>query len=227
MPAKIINLESLDGGGKSTQINLIKNYLQKNDIKCAHIHFPFYGNNPSSAVISSYLRGEYGEIDKVDPIFVATIYALDRYLYLPTLIKQINNNDVIILDRYVFSNMAYQGAKYNIEARSKTMIDWINELEFEFMSLPYPNLTLFFDVPIEIIENRLKEKREGEDRQYLNGKNDIHESNIEFQKRVRENYLFLKNKYKNFIVVETESLSPEDLFNKYKPHLNKLLFNGK
>lgn len=224
--AKLISAEGCDGSGKSTQIDLIKKYLESHNLKYEHVHFPIYGNNEASNVIAAYLRGEYGDIDKVNPIFVANMYAMDRYLYLPTLQKQLIENDVVILDRYVFSNMAFQGAKYNTEAQSQIMRDWINEYEFGFLELPYPDLNIFFDVPIEIIEKRLEEKREGEDRQYLNGKSDIHERNIEYQIKVRDNYLALKQ-YQGYHIISTENLTPEEIFNKYKDILDLTLFNKK
>ena len=126
------------------------------------------------------------------------------------------------MDRYVFSNMAYQGAKYDNDAQSNIISEWIDEFEFGFLELPYPDLNIFFDVPIEIIEKRLIEKREGESREYLNGKTDIHEKNIEFQKRVRERYLSLKT-YDNFVIIPTENLLPEDIFKKYENMLDTLM----
>jgi dTMP kinase len=120
--------------------------------------------------------------------------------------------------------MAYQGAKYTTEAQSQIMRDWINEFEFGFLELPYPDLNIFFDVPIESIEKRLEDKREGEDRRYLKGKSDIHEMDMEFQKRVRENYLALVG-YQGYKIIPTEFLKPEEIFDKYKDQLDLLLFN--
>jgi len=212
---KLITLSALDAGGKGTQLELIKKYFLNNNIRFAYLHFPTF-TNEAGKVVAAYLRGEYGNINEVDPVFVANIYAMNRFLYLPTLKKQLEEFDVVILDRYVFCNMAYQGAKYNTETQSSIMRDWINEFEFGFLELPYPDLNIFFDVPIEIIEDRLKNKREGDDRKYLNGKTDIHETDIEFQKKVRENYLALRN-YENFIVVSCTSSDPNDDFAPYTP----------
>lgn len=231
--AKLIVLEGLDGSGKSTQIELIKKYFESNNLKYEYIHFPIYGDNEASKDVASYLRGEYGNINDVNPIFVANIYAMDRYLYLPNLQKQLLENDVVLMDRYVFSNMAYQGAKYTTEAQSQIMRDWINEFEFGFLELPYPNLNLFLDVPIEYIENRLKERLK-EDRDYLQGKTDIHETDFEFQRRVRQNYLALVG-YENYQIIECafqqnmtnvwELYTPNELFEQYKKYLDNVLFN--
>jgi len=245
---KLIVLEGLDGAGKSTQINLIEKYLEEKNLKYKYIHFPIYDNNEASKIIAAYLRGEYGDINEVNPIFVANIYAMERYLYLPILQKMLMENDVILLDRYVFSNMAYQGAKYNTETQAKIMRDWINEYEFGFLELPYPNLTIFLDTLIDSVEDRLNKKRKGEDRKYLNGKSDIHEKDINFQIKVRDNYLSLKD-YQGYQIIEcfekktyplpetekgkkgfkeiTEIFldTPEDTFKKYEKYLDNILFN--
>jgi len=234
--AKLIVCEGCDCVGKSTQIELIKKYLEEHKYKYEYLHFPIYGNNEASNVIAAYLKGEYGNIDKVNPIFVANMYAMDRFLYLPELQKQLMNNDVVLLDRYVFSNMAYQGAKYDNDAQSQIIKEWIDEFEFGFLELPYPDLNIFFDVPIPFIEERLANKREGTDRKYLDGKTDIHEIDINFQKRVRNNYLSLSS-YQNFEIVNcsieihlagSQSLalklfSPEELFERYKHILDKVM----
>ena len=219
---KLVVLSGLDGSGKGTQLNLIKKYFEDNNIKYVYLHFPMYDHNIYGKIIAAYLRGEYGDINEVDPIFVANIYAMDRFLYLPMLNKQLEENDVVLLDRYVFCNMAYQGAKHDTEIQSQIMRNWIDELEFGFLELPYPDLTVFFDVPIETIKARLEETREGDDRNYLNGKKDIHEANIEFQSKVRDNYLALKE-YQNYIIIPCLNDTPEEIFEKYKIQLKRTL----
>ena len=226
---KLISVSSLDGGGKTTQCELIQKYFENNNIKYVYIHFPTY-DNEAGKIVAAYLRGEYGNIDQVDPVFVANIYAMNRFLYLPKLQKQLEEVDVVLLDRYVFCNMAYQGAKYNTETQSNIIRDWINEFEFGFLELPYPDLNIFFDLPLSLIEKRLGKKRKGDDRKYLNGKTDIHETDIKFQEKVRENYLALKN-YENFIMIscsredehETLEDSPEEIFKKYEEQLKHAL----
>lgn len=219
---KLIVLAGNDGAGKSTQVNLIKKYFEKNNLKYSHIHFPIYGQNEASKVISSYLQGDFGKIDEVNPIFIANIYAMDRFLYLPQLQKQLLENDVVLLDRYVFCNMAFQGSKYYNFTQSKILSDWIYDYEFNFLKLPYPDLTLFLNVPIETITTRLNESRNGDDREYLNGKKDIHEQDLEFQKRVKDTYESFKE-YKNYKIIDVEQLTPEEIFKKYKKFIDIIL----
>ena len=121
---KLIVLEGTDGAGKSTQLNLIKKYLEEKNLKYAYLHFPKYGHNEFSAVIAKFLQGDFGGVDDVNPYFVANIYAMDRFLFLPELKQLLEDNDVVLLDRYVFSGMAFQAGKYEDEGNE--IITWID-----------------------------------------------------------------------------------------------------
>lgn len=217
---KLIGIEGLDGAGKSSQIQLIKQYYEEQGLKCKFIHFPMYGHNKYSDKITSFLKGEYGNIDEVSPWFVANIYAMDRASYLKELKVDMVRYDIIILDRYVLSNIAFQCAK--VKGKEKELlIDWILDFEFNFISLPKPDLTLFLDVPILEIETRLNKERIGEDREYLNGKKDIHEQDINFQVNVRKVYYSLSDYVDNYHIINTvdsnyKLYNIQDLFESYK-----------
>ena len=71
MRGKLIVLEGTDASGKSTQIDIIKKYLEDKKLSLTHFHFPMYGHNQFSDIIAKFLRGEYGAADEVDPLFVA------------------------------------------------------------------------------------------------------------------------------------------------------------
>lgn len=230
---KLIVLEGTDGAGKSTQLELIKTHLEERGLKYDFLHFPKYGHNEFSEVIAKFLRGEFGTVDEVDPYFVANIYAMDRYLYKPELLQKLKDNDVVLLDRYVFSNLAFQGAKFENKRESHDIQAWIEDFEFDFLHLPFPDLTIFLDVPMDIVEERLK-LREGEDRDYLKGLPDVHEQDIPFQKKVRDIYLSLNDSHNYHIVkcvVERGDLGdawphvlePLELFKTYRQLINKTI----
>jgi dTMP kinase len=226
---KLIVLEGTDGAGKSTQVEKVKNYLTLHSLKYEFFHFPMYGHNEFSYIIGAFLRGEFGDVDDVDPYFVANIYAMDRFLFLPMLKKAIEENDIVLLDRYVFSNLAFQGAKYKDPAQSATIKNWIHQFEFNFLKLPYPDLSIFFDVPMDVVKKRLDENRTGKDREYLMGQKDIHEADLNFQSRVRDNYLGLvgASNYKIIpCVVNNITLTPDDLFESYKFLLDQTVFES-
>ena len=234
---KLISAEGLDGSGKSTQCNLIKKYFDNRKLSHSFFHFPMYGDNQFSDVIAKFLRGEFGGINEVSPYFVANIYAMDRYMFLPTLQQALDTTDVVLLDRYVFSNLAYQGAKYpNGSIASDQVKKWIMDFEFDFLKLPYPDLNIFFDVPTEITGKRLEDQR-GDDKEYLQGRQkDIHEEDMEFQERVRQNYLGVMSASPNckivpctLLVGDKNFVIPADkLFDVHvKPVLDQVLFGDK
>lgn len=232
---KLIVLEGTDGAGKSTQLSKIKNYLKENNLTHTFYHFPMYGHNQFSDIIARFLRGEYGASDEVDPLFVANMYAMDRFRFLPQLEKDLQTYDVVLLDRYVYSNIAYQCAKYSTDEDSQIMKEWILEFEFNFLKLPYPDLNLFLNVPQEITQERLKAKREGEDRDYLKGKQDVHEVDMSFQEAVRNYYIDSMIGAQNCKIIDCavklhieEKLyifTPDELFNSYKKYIDHVLFD--
>lgn len=234
--SKLIVLEGIDGSGKSTQTELVKKHFENRKLTYSFFHFPMYGHNEFSDIIARFLRGDLGSIDKVSPYFVANIYAMDRYMFLPELQMALDNSDVVLLDRYVFSNLAYQGAKYPTESIASAQVkQWILDFEFEFLKLPYPDLTIFFDVPVNITKKRLEANREGSSRDYLKGKQDIHEADFEFQERVRQNYLGIMEDSLDCEIVnctipatgpgDSLVIEPKSLFKAFvKPLLDNALF---
>lgn len=213
----LIVLTGNDGAGKSTQIKYLIDHYKDLSMSVSSIHFPVYGHNQFSQLITSFLKGEFGQ--DPDPYFIANIYAMDRFMYKGELQKLIRDNDIVILDRYVICNVAFQCAKISDIKKRNELRDWILKFEYEFLKLPIPDLELFIDVPIDVIKERLSNTRIGNDREYLDGGKDIHEDDITLQMNVRDNYLDLSKKNNRFNVIETftdRQLTPIEIFNKIK-----------
>ena len=225
MEASLLVIEGIDGSGKSTQVKIIKEYLEKKKLRSEFFHFPMYGHNQFSELIAQFLRGEFGNIDEIDPYFVATLYANDQKKFLPELEKSAEENDVIILDRYVFSNMAFQGAKFTDIKKAERMADWVFEYQFKHLEMPYPDLTIFLDVPPKITQERLAEERT-ENREYLKGKADIHESDMAYQRRVRDIYTMIKRKSIRYFAIDAAVLVPSDEGEKYHVYEPDVLFEN-
>ena len=123
------------------------------------------------------------------PQLVALLYAEDRHGAAPQMRKTLDEGGIVLLDRYVYSNIAYQCAKIDDPQEREALRKWIFDTEYGQFGLPKPDLNIFLDVPIGFVEKKLEAGRKGDDREYLEGKTDIHEADIEFQKRVREVYV--------------------------------------
>lgn len=202
MAGKIITLEGLDGSGKSTQIDLLLNYFKTKGIKYQYVHFPMLNQGRYGQLIAEYLRGEFGAIDQVHPKLVALLFAEDRHAFKPQLMKWLNDGYLILLDRYVNSNIAFQCAKTPNVAEKKALKSWILDFEFNDILLPKPDKSVFLNVPFHIVEKSLAAERTGGDRDYLNGKTDIHEDAIEFQRQVYQEYLQMIEEQEQFFAVD-------------------------
>lgn len=186
-----IVIEGIDGSGKSTQIALLQEYLKERKIKFEYLHFPRADSPVYGELISRFLRGELGSNDQVNPYLVALIYAGDRKDAAPAVSKWLNDKKMVIVDRYVLSNIAYQCAKLDNEPERDKLKKWILNLEYSYNKIPRPDINIFLDVPFNFTIERLTNERGGEDRSYLLDSKDIHEADIDFQNRVREMYLYL------------------------------------
>ncbi len=185
----LIVIEGLDGAGKSTQVRLMKEYLARVCPRLEYIHFPRYNAPVYGGLIGKFLRGGFGEIDKVHPQLVALLFAEDRHGAAPEIRKVLASGGTVLLDRYVYSNIAYQCAKMPDAESAEELREWILNTEYGQFDLPRPDLNIFLDVPIGFVEESLSRQRAGSDRGYLHGARDIHEADIEFQKKVRAMYL--------------------------------------
>jgi len=217
MPFVVI--EGLDGAGKSTQINLLQDYLGIKKIEYKYLHFPRTNSQFFGEMIARFLRGEFGDISTVDPYIVALLYAGDRKDAASLIETWINNGNLVLVDRYVFSNIAFQCAKLMDPEKRELLKKWILKLEYEYYNIPKPDINLFLDVPYKFTAQRLSNAREGSERDYLNGKQDIHEANLEFQNRVREVYLQEVDSDENIKIIncsqsDNKILTPEEIFEK-------------
>jgi len=185
-------IEGLDGSGKSTQLGLLRDHLEHHAVPYRYLHFPRLEEGIYGELVARFLRGEMGANDQVDPYLVALIFAGDRSDAAPRIRQWMDEGNLVIVDRYVYSNIAFQCAKLDSPEKRKKLREWILELEFGHNRLPTPDLSLFLDVPLEFTRSQLIGTRHGHDRTYLKGEQDIHEANIGFQERVRQEYLSLQ-----------------------------------
>ena len=188
---KLIVIEgSCDGVGKSTQYKLLIDRLIKEHVNIVQHHFPSYGTYQARPV-EEYLKGNFGKISELSPYFVNSLYAEDRTVtWLTGLKQEYDKGSVIVLDRYTTSSLIYQSTGVeNIEEREK-FINYIYDYEYNKLGLPVPDLVIFLHVQFELARS-LKEKRKRE----TGVKDDIHESDLEFMKKVSDTSVYLANKF--------------------------------
>jgi dTMP kinase len=214
---KLFVVEGVDGSGKSTQIKLLNEYFTKQGYNCEYLHFPrtdapFFGE-----LVARFLRGEFGSLAQVDPWLVAMLYAGDRKDASDLISGWLKEGKIVLLDRYTYSNIAYQCAKLKEPDKQEALMKWILDLEFSHFAIPSPDLNIFLDVPFSFTEKKLTLSRTGDDRNYLNGSDDIHEASLLFQRKVREIYLKVAESDNHLAVVNCsdekgEMLPPHRIF---------------
>ena len=224
----LIVLEGLDGAGKSTQVKRLKAYLERRCEALRYIHFPRYDAPVYGDLIGRFLRGDFGSVESVHPQLVALLFAEDRHGAAPEMKQALEEGATVLLDRYVYSNIAYQCAKLPDAEEAERLRCWILETEYGPFGLPRPDLNIFLDVPIGFVEQSLSTHREGEERDYLEGRSDIHEADLSLQRRVRDMYRRQAELDTDFIVVDCsgpkgEMLPPDAIFNKVKSVVDKKL----
>ncbi len=198
---KLFVIEGVDGSGKSTQLKLLKEFMTQKGYKCEYLHFPRTDAPYFGELIARFLRGEFGSLKDVDPYLVAMLYAGDRKDASTRIRSWLSDNKMVLLDRYTYSNIAYQCAKLeDIQSQDKLM-KWILALEFEHFAIPKPDLNIFLDVPFSFTEMKLSSSRSGNERDYLKGNPDIHEESLNFQKKVRDVYLRVARSEERLVVV--------------------------
>lgn len=223
----LVVLEGLDGAGKSTQVKKLRRYLEGISTKLEYIHFPRYDAPVYGELISSFLRGDFGSVEEVHPKLVALLYAEDRHGAAPMMREALESGSTVLLDRYVYSNIAYQCAKVADPDERESLRRWIIDTEYGVFGLPKPDLNIFLDVPISFVERGLNSSRHGADREYLHGSRDVHEADMELQIRVRDVYVRQTELDPAFKRVDCsdefgDMLPPDEIFKKIRETIDNI-----
>ena len=185
-----ITLEGADGCGKTTQLNLLKEYLTSKGYEIVVTREP--GGKGLGEKLREILLNYDGEVsDRCE----AFLYLADRAQNIDTIIKPaINSGKIVLCDRHTDSSVAYQG--YGREQN----IDNINMLNELAVNGVHPDLTIVFDIDTETSMARVGAEKDR-----------LESAGIEFHKRVRNGYLEIAKKNSQRIKVVDASQTIEDV----------------
>ena len=185
-----ITLEGADGCGKTTQLNLLKEYLTNKGYEIVLTREP--GGKGLGEKLREILLNYDGEVsDRCE----AFLYLADRAQNIDTIIKPaINSGKIVLCDRHTDSSVAYQG--YGREQN----IDNINMLNELAVNGVHPNLTIVFDIDTETSMARVGTEKDR-----------LESAGFEFHKRVRDGYLEIAKQNQQRIKVVDASQSIEDV----------------
>ena len=194
MKNRFIVVEGLDGSGKSTQIKMLKEYLESKGEKV------FMTAEPSEGRIGKTLREMLSEDIPTDMYFQAGMFLADRIDHCTNpengIKKMLEDGYTVISDRYYYSTFAYQGTKSDM--------DYIMKINLDCPAILRPDVCIFLDLNPEICKGRIDTNR---------GKTEMYEKNIEVMKSIRKNFLDVLNSLKdreNIKIINAEG-SIEDI----------------
>lgn len=183
MKGKFITFEGCEGVGKSRQLCMLKEYLDKNGVKYYFTREPG-GTSVSEQIRKVILDGNNKEMtDECEALLYAAARAqLVKEEILPRLLR----GELVICDRYIDSSLAYQGYARGL---GKDFVERINAFAIKNAT---PDLTLFLDLaPIDAFKR--KGGADSTDRLELSG--------MEFHNKVYKGYLELAKTYPERIAV--------------------------
>jgi dTMP kinase len=135
-------------------------------------------------MVGKFLNGDFGPLESVDPHFTAMLYAGDRFEAKPRLESALNEGKIVLVDRYIGSNLAHQVALAKPEKRAE-FLRWIEHLEYSIYGLPRENMILYLRVPPSQAQKLVAQKTE---RKYTSAKHDILEKNLRHLEDAAEMY---------------------------------------
>lgn len=187
-----ITFEGGEGTGKTTQINILKKYLEERGLEVVSTREPG-GVNSAEDIRSIIFKYE------VDPITEALLYAAARREHLvKKVIPSLKDGKVVLCDRFLDSSIVYQGIARGVG------VDVVTKINSSVVEDCQPNLTILFEIEPNVALERIKLNRTDEI-------NRFDEEAIDFHIRVQEGYSLLKSKYPDRIYSIDASKSIEEV----------------
>ena len=192
-----VSIEGFDGVGKTTQANLLNEYLKNEGIKSILVR------EPGGTSVAEKIREILIADSELSPITELLLFESARSDLVNKLIREKLKNDfIVITDRYLDSTLAYQGYGRNID---KSIINELNKFSTENL---YPDITFLLDLKVEEAYKRTKKRKDISNKdQILKFEN---EENI-FHQKIRDGFLKIAKNNKDRINIIDASLDQKEI----------------
>ena len=192
-----VSIEGFDGVGKTTQANLLNEYLKNEGIKSILVR------EPGGTSVAEKIREILIADSELSPITELLLFESARSDLVNKLIREKLENDfIVITDRYLDSTLAYQGYGRNID---KSIINELNKFSTENL---YPDITFLLDLKVEEANKRTKKRKDTSNKeQILKFEN---EENI-FHQKIRDGFLKIAKNNKDRINIIDASLDQKEI----------------
>ena len=192
-----VSIEGFDGVGKTTQANLLNEYLKNEGIKSILVR------EPGGTSVAEKIREILIADSELSPITELLLFESARSDLVNKLIREKLKNDfIVITDRYLDSTLAYQGYGRNID---KSIINELNKFSTDNL---YPDITFLLDLNVEDANKRTKKRKDTSNKdQILKFEN---EENI-FHQKIRDGFLKIAKNNKDRINIIDASLDQKEI----------------
>ena len=196
-----ITFEGIDGCGKSTQLNLLSEYLKSEGLQVVITREP--GAKGLGEKLREILLNYEGDVSSNCEAF---LFLADRAQHIDTLVKPaIEAGKVVLCDRHTDSTIAYQGYGRGVDLEQIKMLNRIAT------SGLVPDLTFVFDLDVEISQMRVGKTKDR-----------MESAGDDFHNRVRKGYLEITKQEPERVKVINSDDSIENIFEKVKQEINRL-----
>lgn len=188
-----ITFEGTDGCGKTTQIEMLKDYFEK---QCRTV---LLTREPGAKGLGTKLREILLNYDgEVSPVCESFLFLADRAQHVDTIIKPaVARGEIVLCDRHTDSTVAYQGYGRELDIEQIKMLNNIATSGLK------PDLTFIFDIDIDTAQKRVGKNKDR-----------MESAGIEFFKRVRNGYLEIAKQEPERVKVLDGSKSIETIHSK-------------
>ncbi len=192
-----VSIEGFDGVGKTTQANLLNEYLKNEGIKSILVR------EPGGTSVAEKIREILIDDSELSPITELLLFESARSDLVNKLIREKLKNDfIVITDRYLDSTLAYQGYGRNID---KSIINELNKFSTDNL---YPDITFLLDLNVEEANKWTKKRKDTSNKdQILKFEN---EENI-FHQKIRDGFLKIAKNNKDRINIIDASLDQKEI----------------
>lgn len=185
-----ITFEGGEGTGKTTQINILKKYLEDQGLEV------IITREPGGVTSAENIRAVIFD-NEIDPITETMLYAAARREhYIKKIKPALDAGKIVICDRFIDSSIVYQGIVRGVG------VDLVENINKYAINNVEPDLTIFFDLDPEIGLKRVSLRNEQMNR--------FDKESLDFHLKVRKGYKLLSKTRNRFVLIDT-SKSIEDV----------------
>ena len=197
-----VTFEGTDGCGKTTQIELLKTYLENKGYTVLLTREP--GAKGLGTKLREILLNYEGE---VSPNCESFLFLADRAQHIDTIIKPaIERGEIVLCDRHTDSTVAYQGYGRGLDLNQINMLNTIATSGFK------PDITFVFDIDIETAQKRVGKTKDR-----------MESAGVEFFKKVRQGYLDIAKSEPERVKVLDATQTIEDISNQVKKYIDNII----